>query len=177
VDLDEVVRELAPKVLRYSRIVAGDRHAGDDVAQDALTALVRHWRARGAPDSPAAFVFTIARRRAIRSAVRRRLFAPLETLAFAPGPEPSPERVAIDRDGHRRLRAALARLPSRDRDTLLLVTVGGVSTADAAKVLGVTASAVKMRTSRARERLAAWIGETDEPAHSAGTPRSAAADV
>ena len=176
-DLEEVVRDLAPRVIRYSRVTAGDWHAGDDVAQDALTALVRRWRERGAPDSPAAFVFAIARRRAVRAALRRRMFAPLDVLASRSGGEPSPERVAIDRDGHRRLRAALGRLPARERDTLVLVAIGGVSTADAAAILGVSASAVKMRTSRARARLATWMGEIDASGQRERPARSAAADA
>jgi hypothetical protein len=36
----------------------------EDIAHDALTGLVRRWRNHGPPDSPEAFAFAIAKRRA-----------------------------------------------------------------------------------------------------------------
>ena len=70
---------------------------------------------------------------------------------------PTPEARAIAHDEAARVRSALARLSSRDREAILLVAVGGVSMADAAAALGLSVSAVKMRLSRARGRLAAEL--------------------
>jgi DNA-directed RNA polymerase specialized sigma24 family protein len=50
-------------------------------------------------------------------------------------------------------------LSSRDREAILLVAVGGVSMSGAASALGLSISAVKMRVSRARARLAALLEE------------------
>ena len=152
-DLDSVVRELAPRVLRYAVARTGDASLGEDVAQESLAALVRHWRRAGPPESAEAFVFSIARRRAARAAVRRRLWLPLDHVFGSHDGAPDPEAMSVARAEHDRVRAALGRLPRRDREALLLVAVGEMSSAEAATTLGVSASALKMRVHRARRRL------------------------
>jgi RNA polymerase sigma-70 factor (ECF subfamily) len=157
VDLEGTIAELAPRVLRYANARLGDASQAEDVAQESLAALVRACRNGGTPESPEAFVFAIARRRAGRAAWRRRLWAPLELALGARSEMPSPEARAIANDEAARTRKALARLSPRDREAILLVAVGGLSTAGAAEALGLSLSAVKMRVSRARTRLAALL--------------------
>jgi RNA polymerase sigma-70 factor (ECF subfamily) len=154
VDLEETVRDLAPRVLRYAVARTGGASIGEDVAQESLEALVRHWRQAGPPESAEAFVFSIARRRAVRAVIRRKLWVPIEQAFGRHDRAPSPERVALSRAEHKRARAALARLPRSDREALLLVALGEVSSAEAAEVLGLSVSALKMRIHRARKRLA-----------------------
>jgi RNA polymerase sigma-70 factor (ECF subfamily) len=62
----------------------------------------------------------------------------------------------------RSLARALARLPDRDRDVLLLTVVGGLSYAEVAFALSVPEGTVASRLHRARRRLAAAFG-TDNP--------------
>ena len=159
VDLEGTIAELAPRVLRYANARLADPALAEDVAQESLAALVRACRNGGAPESAEAFVFTIARRRAGRAAWRRRLWAPIELAFSARSDAPSPEALAIALDESARVRAALARLSSRDREAILLVAAGGLAMADAAAALGLSISAVKMRVSRARARLAALLEE------------------
>jgi len=61
-----------------------------------------------------------------------------------------------------RVRAALARLPRKDREALLLVALGQMTSAEAAVVLGLSLSATKMRVHRARKRLATELGNEDD---------------
>jgi RNA polymerase sigma-70 factor (ECF subfamily) len=158
VDLDETVGALAPRGLRYAVARLGDVSLAEDVAQESLAALVRRCRNGGPPpDSPEAFVFAIARRRVGRVIWRRRLWLPLDHAAGAHDAGPSPETRAIATDDARRMRAALARLSGRDRETLLMVALGELSMADAAAALGLSVPAVKMRVHRARARLAALL--------------------
>ncbi len=159
VDLEGTIAELAPRLLRYANARLADPALAEDVAQESLAALVRACRNGGAPESAEAFVFAIARRRAGRAAWRRRLWAPLELAFGVRSDAPSPEARAIARDESARVRAALARLSSRDREVILLVAAGGLSMANAAAALGLSISAVKMRVSRARARLAALLEE------------------
>jgi RNA polymerase sigma-70 factor (ECF subfamily) len=159
VDLERTIGELAPRVLRYANARLGDPSLAEDVAQESLAALVRASRNGSAPESAEAFVFAIARRRTGRAAWRRRLWAPLEFAFGARSDAPSPEARAIARDESERVRGALARLSSRDREAILLVAIGGLTMADAAAALGLSISAVKMRVSRARARLAALLEE------------------
>jgi RNA polymerase sigma-70 factor (ECF subfamily) len=58
-----------------------------------------------------------------------------------------------------RLEKALARLSVRDREILLLVSVEEMSPGEAAVVLGLSATAVRKRLQRARERLAEELTE------------------
>lgn len=161
-DLDRVIGDLAPRVLRYVTARVGDRSLAEEIAQESLAALVRACRQGAPPDSPDAFVFAIARRRAGRALWRRRFFAPLETAFGAESAGPSAETIAIAREEERRVRVALARLGRRDRDAILLVAAGGTTMADAAVALGVSVSAVKMRVSRARARLVALLEENHD---------------
>lgn len=58
----------------------------------------------------------------------------------------------------RSLALALARLPDRDRDVLLLTVVGGLSYAEVALALSVPEGTVASRLNRARRKLAAAFG-------------------
>ena len=101
-DLETIVRDLAPAVLRYSLGATGDRSLAEEVAQDALAALVGRWRRRGPPQEPAAFVIAAARRRAARRMARNRvekLLTPLDAaagLVAAPGTDLRAVRTGRD---------------------------------------------------------------------------------
>jgi RNA polymerase sigma-70 factor (ECF subfamily) len=166
-ELEEAVTELAPRVLRYCVGRTGGAEVGEEVAQEALVALVRRWRLHGPPESPEAFVFAVARRRAFRAVVRRRLLLPL--MALTDGGAEAVQAVwalgveerAVVRDELAQALAALRRLPSRDREALLLAVAGEMATADAARVLGISPSAFKMRLHRARTRLSELLEDRD----------------
>ncbi len=164
-DMETTVRALAPRLLRYclGRLGAGD--LAEEASQEALAALVGRWRRHGPPESPEAFAFAVARRRASRALWKRRLTAPLTALADGHGAADavgfvgvaaaaSPEARAIRRRELSRTLAAIRRLSAREREALLLVAGGELSGAAAARVLGISPSALKMRVHRARARLA-----------------------
>jgi len=162
--LTGLLAELAPGLLRYCRARTGDPSLAEEVAQEALTALVTRWRRKGPPDSPAAFVFTVARRRAGRRLAQRRLTAPLEALGVARAAEPDPEERTAERQRLVRVREMLGELSSREREALLLAVAGDLDTATAARTLGISKSAYKMRLHRARRRLER-LTEAVTPAH------------
>jgi RNA polymerase sigma factor (sigma-70 family) len=153
VELEPTLRELAPRLLRYCCGRLGDRGVAEEVSQDALSALAIRWQRLGPPDSPEGFAFAVARRRCFRALTRRRLFAPLAVAANGSHPDPSPERELLDRDGLAHTVAAIRRLGSGDREVLLLVAVAGLSGPAAARLLGISVAAMKMRVWRARRRL------------------------
>lgn len=174
VDLEGRVAELAPRVLRYATARLGDASLAEEVAQESLMALVRHCRNGGAPDSADAFVFAVARRRAGRAAWRRRLWVPIEALTGARDGRPTPEAAAIAVDERARLRAALGRLGRHDREAILLIAAAELTMKEAAAVLGISVSAVKMRVSRARVRLSALLEDDhDRRLHTETAARSA----
>jgi RNA polymerase sigma-70 factor (ECF subfamily) len=77
-----------------------------------------------------------------------------------PAPEKgdSPFESAARAELEARVEAALARLPLRDRELLLLVSVEGLTPSEAADVLGVSPVTLRARLHRARERLAVAMG-------------------
>jgi RNA polymerase sigma factor (sigma-70 family) len=152
-ELEIVVRELAPQLLRYALGQTGDPSLAEEVAQDALAALVQQWRRHGPPDCPAAFAFVVARRRAARLSFQRRLLFPLSVLFETESADPGPEAQAASRTNLSRTLTALKKLSGRDREALLLVAVGELGHGEAARVLGISLSALKMRVHRARQRL------------------------
>jgi RNA polymerase sigma-70 factor (ECF subfamily) len=158
-DLEQAVAGLAPGLLRYCLGRTGDRQLAEEVAQEALASLVQRWRAHGPPDSPAAFAFAVAQRRATRALLRRRLFLPFERLSSANGNGDDPGAGAERRSELRRVLRALRRLPRRDRQALLVVVVGELPMTEAALALGSSPAAVKMRVHRARQRLRALLEE------------------
>src|SRR5258707_1166610 len=124
VELEAVAAGLAPRLIAYAMARTGCRATAEDIAQDALTALVRRWRSAGPPESPDAYAFTIAKRRTGRAIARRALMAPIDAVWNAARPEPSLEQAYADRAELTAVLAALRRLRRADREAMLLRVVG-----------------------------------------------------
>jgi RNA polymerase sigma-70 factor (ECF subfamily) len=152
-DLEGTLADVAPGLLRYCTGTSGDPAAGEELAQEALTALVSHWRRHGPPESSRAFVFVVARRLVRRWRWRRRLLVPLEQLRNGRHPDPDPETTTGRRRELHHALAAIRVLPDRERQALLLTIGGDLDVAAAANVLGISRSAFKMRVHRARRKL------------------------
>jgi len=162
--LENTVTELAPALLRYCLGRTACPQLAEEVAQDALSALVDRWRRHGPPRNPAAFAFAIARRRAGRANFRRALLNPLEMVSELAGREPDPADLAERRAELVEVRRALAHLAPKDREVLLLVAVAELDQRTIAATLGISRSAVKMRLHRARKRLTELMEVAHEPA-------------
>ncbi len=160
-DLNAIVSELAPRLLRYCLGRSGSPELAEDVAQDALSVLVQRCRAGNPPDHAEAFVFTVARRRLARRLWQSRWLEPLDVLLGRQSGGADPERFTAGRAQLGLTLKGLSRLKPKLREALLLVAVGDMSTADAARVLGISSSALKMRVSRARQQLQVHLAEHD----------------
>ena len=98
-----------------------------------------------------------ARRRRVRAFFTRA--APLED-AFDVSDDTVPADVqAADRAELARVTAAMARLPARLREALVLRTVDGLTQAEAAEVLSVSEKTIETRLYRARAKLKAQLGD------------------
>ncbi len=150
--------ECAADVHAYAFSLLGDMAAAED-----LTALAfeRLFRARGRVDpergGPRALLFTIARNAALDELRRRRSGraaseAAAELLAAAPSVAPAAEEDLVRRESVRR---ALAALPLRDREIVLLKFHGQLTNAELARALGISESNAGTRLSRALARLRA----------------------
>jgi RNA polymerase sigma factor (sigma-70 family) len=160
VDLEAVVTALAPRLIAYAQARTGCRSTAEDIAQDALTALVRRWRHAGPPESPDAFAFAIAKRRAGRAVAKRAMLAPLDAIRHAAGREPTAAQSHEDRSELAFVRSLLGRLPRADREALVLRAAGELSFAEIAALMRTSPAAVKMRISRARRKLSIMLLES-----------------
>jgi RNA polymerase sigma-70 factor (ECF subfamily) len=123
--------------------------AVEDAAQEALIRAWRSWERGGPPESPVAWMTTIARREAVRWKTGPNGLSWASTLAEPPeAPATAPDPVAsLD------VRHALARLPARDRTLVLLRYRADLTQAQIAELTGMPEGTVKVRLHRARKRL------------------------
>lgn len=151
-------------LFRYLDRLSGDPELAADLAQDAFVRLYR----RGAlPDSPEAWLISVASnlfRNARAKAARRRQRLTLERGADAMAdPPPSPLALAGAREGAARVRAALDALPERERQ-LLLLRAEGHRYRDIARALSLNEASVGTLLARARSAfLAAYREPGDAP--------------
>jgi RNA polymerase sigma factor CnrH len=141
-----------------------------DRAYDALQeAFLRLQQQNGAPIRDERAWLLRVGRNWLRDVARRQKVAarPSEHLDSLAGSPADPSSLVGDRELQSRVREALDRLRTEDREVLVFRYALGWSSARIAEVLDTTASAVDMRLSRARRRLAELLeqmGLTDEHA-------------
>ena len=146
-----------PMVLRTVFLILGDRGKAEDVTQEAFIQLLSHWKKISRYERPDAWVRRVAIRLAVKTQKRERMRAVLERdTPSAQGPK------APDVD----LANALRQLPLQQRTCVLLFYYEDRPIAEIVDILGISEGAVKVHLHRARERLAAVLGEeVDEDAH------------
>lgn len=142
----------------YARRVTAyaERHVGRDASLDVLSAtFLTAWRTwRVVPDEPLPWLVSVAKghvRNHLRSQRRQRTLG--ERIALLDAAAHAGDDVGVTVGVRHAAIAALARLPDRDREALLLVAWDGMSQADAARVAGCSAAAFRVRLHRARTRL------------------------
>jgi RNA polymerase sigma-70 factor (ECF subfamily) len=157
-----LVRRYQSPALRLAYVLGGAASDADDVAQDAFVkGFLGLARFRdGAPFRPWILRIVANEARNRRRADGRRLRYELRLAEDRGSGEaaPSPESavlVLFERDV---VLAAVAALPSRQRDVVACRYLLGMSEAETAAVLGVAAGTVKSRTARALDRLRADLG-------------------
>jgi len=146
-------------VLAYALRRVGPANA-DDVVAEVFTAAWRHLDRLG--DDPLPWLYraafhAVANQR--RTRVRQdRLTGRLHALPSSRGAHPDHADLVAEHD---RVTVALRRLPSRDREALLLTCWEDLDLGTAAEVLGCTAAALKVRLHRARRRLGRLLAGED----------------
>lgn len=155
-----------PRLFSFLARLSRRRDVAEDLLEETWLRLVT--RASELTDETrlGPWLFTVARN-LFASWCRHRAVDESRILDFAlswPGalPRESPFELAARGETERRLETALARLPARDREVLLLVAGEDLSPAEAAAVLGLSPEAVRKRLQRARERLALGMEEESD---------------
>jgi RNA polymerase sigma-70 factor (sigma-E family) len=152
-DFTRFVREYGDELLRFARLLVPDAAEAEDVLQVALLRLTRHWSRR--LDSPLAYVratlVNLAKDRGRRS-------------HLVPVPvEPGAERPATGADhaeavaAQAHLDEILAALPPRQRVTVVLRVVDGLSEAETAALMGCSPGTVKSNLARGLDKVRAAL--------------------
>jgi RNA polymerase sigma-70 factor (ECF subfamily) len=158
-DFEQSAREHGPMIRRIAAAHEARPELAEELVQDILFAL---WRALPAFRGDAglkSFVARIASNRAA-SHVARAVRSPRteEVGEHVSDLAPGPEAAAIERDGGERLMAAVRALPLVSRQVVTL-TLEGMGPGEIAGVLGLTANAVSIRLTRAKDHLKQCLGE------------------
>ena len=154
-DLVEFCEAEWPKLVGALSLYTGDPDLAQELAQEAVARACRHWRRVREMDAPAAWLHRVARNlahshfRRVRSRVRAETRRGLDRARL----DEQTDAIAI--------RAAVASLPGRERDAIVLRFYLGYSVRETAEALGCPEGTVKTITHRAVGRLRA-AGFVDE---------------
>jgi RNA polymerase sigma-70 factor (sigma-E family) len=132
-------------------LLAGDRHAAEDLTQTTLGKLYAAWAKVSRADNPVAYSRTVMVRSYVAS--KRKIHLELPTSVVPDGGRPG-EDTAL----RLTLFAALAELSGRDRAIVVLRYWEDHSVEDTAATLGVSSGTVRTRSQRALAKLRARLG-------------------
>ena len=150
-DYEALFQRLHPALYRYLYRLTGDADTADDIAQETFVRLLR----QSMPESEVRpWLFTVATnlvRDGVRKAGRRQRLLAAER--FLPASVPRPDELADRAEQVELVRRALARIPLRDRQ-LLLMREEGFTYEEMARAAGVAPGSVGTLLGRALRRFA-----------------------
>jgi len=161
-----LMRRHKGKLYGFVRRYAGDSDAAFEVVQETF---VSAWKALGRYDASRPFAVWLraialnkCRDRGRRQTVRRLIFGEVDPESAEAqrqaDPSPGADETLIGRDQRDTLAGAIARLPQKLKEPLLLTYFDDLSQQEAGQLLGISAKAVETRVYRARRRLAEQLG-------------------
>lgn len=150
-------------VYRFARLMSGSTSIAEDVTQETFVALMRDLH-RYEPHRAALATYLYGvTRNLTRARLRRdRRFVRLDDSGAAemPGVQDPSSTLAGSRERDR-VRQAIAALPSRYREVVILCAIHGLSYADAAAALRLPVGTIRSRLSRGRQAIASRLQEDD----------------
>lgn len=153
-----VARKL-PRVLALATRMLGDAAEAEDVAQEAM---LRVWRQAPRWRPGAARFDTWLHRVALNlcyDRLRRRRETPMAEPPERPDPGPAPDAGLAAADLGAQVDRALAALPERQREAIVLCHYQELSNIDASAVLGISVEALESLLSRGRRALRAALAD------------------
>ncbi len=139
----------------------GDIQLAEDVLQDAVSDALTHWEKNGLPQSPAAWLLTTARRKAIDRFRRNKRFAELQPelrylqeLEQLDANEPDAMQIIPDKRLELMFTCCHPALDQKSQIALTLRTIAGLSTEEIARAFIDKPSTLAKRLSRAKQKIA-----------------------
>jgi RNA polymerase sigma-70 factor (sigma-E family) len=154
--LTDLYQEHYRQLLRIAVLLVDDRASAEDIVQDAFLRVFDSRARLREPEKALAFLRQAVLNRA-RSVLRRRMVAKRYQPRLATkDSQPDDSGRGVDRAV---LADALAQLPRRQREAVVLRYYADLSEARTAELMGVSAGAVKSYCSRGVARLSDLLGE------------------
>ncbi len=149
---------LTPRVLGYAtRLLGGDRAEAEDVAQEAMLRLWRqapHWRQGEAKVTT--WLFRVAGN-LCTDRLRKARGQPLDSVPEPEDAAPGADTRLQDAARVQALDRALAALPDRQRQAVILRHIEGLANPEIAEVMDIGIEAVESLTARGKRALAASL--------------------
>ena len=158
-DVETVFREAYGRAVAVLTRLLGDIDAAEEAVQDAFLTAVQRWPVDGVPPSPAGWIVTTARNRAIdrlrRESTRTERYVRAATeAALLYGPDEPPEEGVVSDDRLRMLFTCChPALAPAARVALTLRLVGGLTTAEIARAFLVPEATMAQRLVRAKGKI------------------------
>ena len=152
----EHITPLLPRIERYVLALAGDRDQGLDLMGETLLRAWEHFHTIRDQQALLSWCFTTARRIYVEEQRKGKVFIPegkgyaATLLSHHPSPELAPDIQA--------LYSALAQLPVKQREAIVLFELNGFSLREIQEMQGGSITALKVRLHRGRKHLAALLG-------------------
>ena len=159
--LGDLFRQHHGELVRLATILVQNRETAEDLVQDVFTALQGRAGGLTRPDDALPYLRSAVLNRC-RSALRRqavaRRFGDLRGTDYGLT-QASVEAELVRDEDRRAVLAALAALPLRRREVLVLRYYLGLSEAEIAKTLGISPGTVKSSSARGLAALGRMLGE------------------
>jgi RNA polymerase sigma-70 factor (ECF subfamily) len=157
--ITELFRTQRDAVYRYTMTIVGTPAIAEEVTQEAFIRLYSYLRKGGVVGHYRAWVFRTAHNLAINESTRKHLTSTVadwdELCRQRQDLRPNPEQNTLQEESFARLRAAMGRLATRQRQCILL-RVEGFRFGEIAMILGVSKSTVAESLRRAVHKLKAY---------------------
>jgi len=155
---DAIYDAYRARLFAYLLRMARHREVAEDLLEETWLRLITHPPPADAELKLTPWLFTVARNLFLSWSRWRLLDAErvgeLARMTLRAPPQPGPLDEVARGEREQALEQALARLPARAREALLLVGVEGLTPGEAAAVCGIAPEAMRARLMRARRLLA-----------------------
>ncbi|WP_181798165.1 SigE family RNA polymerase sigma factor [Streptomyces sp. WELS2] len=145
-----------PRLMRTAFLLTGEQHAAEDLVQSTLEQVYTAWRRVGAADDPEAYVRRVMINAHARKHRRRlrEFLAPKDDSGLVREVADTGDRIA-QADDRGALLEALAQLPARQREAVVLRYWEDLTETQAAEAMGCSVGTVKSSAAKGIAKLRA----------------------
>ncbi|MFO1113275.1 MAG: sigma-70 family RNA polymerase sigma factor [Rhodospirillales bacterium] len=161
-DVKVLIIEIIPNLRAFARTLVNDRDRADDLVQETVLKALSNLDRFQIGTNIRAWLFTILRNSFFSELRKQRREVADSDGKYAA--QLTTRATQVDKVELRDFRRALEKLPSEQREALMLVGPAGFSYEEAATICGCAVGTIKSRVNRGRNRLTEMIeGETPKP--------------